>query len=218
MAEKHSWKQTPLSLNLKNQCCKQGMHNQTAKYIHRLQTSRYNQWLQQQYFYYDYSPAKAGMRCCSTSDRKGKIWGVHFRQLHHHHLVGLHTFQSLMNILELWGEPGYTPREGKKKKRESKRDTRVRAKACVKSQQRSEGGPMGATHLSTGLPPPSLLGSAATRGLVAPPWFPPPTVPSSITNRGVWLPPDPPSCSVHEIHSPTHASFTCTKTLSTYRT
>lgn len=60
---------------------------------------------------------------------------------------------------------------------------------------------MGATHPSARRPPPALLGA---RGLVAPPWFPPPTIPSSFTNPGVPLPSDPPSLSVHEIHSHTH--------------
>lgn len=123
-----------------------------------------------------------------------------FQAVSLHHLVCLCTFQSLLKILELCSECGYTPREGERKKRERKRD-KGKVGACVKSQQRSEGGPMGATHPYARRPPPALLGA---RGLVAPPWFPPPTIPSSFTNHGVPLASDSPSCSVHEIHSHTH--------------
>lgn len=74
---------------------------------------------------------------------------------------------------------GNREREGEREREKSK------VGACVKSQQSSEGGPMRATHLYARHPPPLLLGAAAARGLVAPPWFPPPTVPSSFTNSGV---------------------------------
>lgn len=135
----------------------------------------------------------------------GKKSGVHFRRSH---FIAWSVCVPFNHSWKFWNcaENMATRQERERERNGSRGREREKGKvgACVKSQQSSEGGPMGATHLYARHPPPLLLGAAAARGLVAPPWFPPPTVPSSFTNPGVWLPPEPPSHSLHEIHSYTH--------------
>lgn len=184
--EKHSWKQTPLSPNLTNRCCKQGTHQQTT--FTDPQTCCYNQVQQQlEPLYSDYNPAiswNSFRRCRTAAYLTGKKSEACV-------LVDRASSPNLSAYLSITHEnSGIVQRtwqhakRGGEKERETERET-GKVGACVKSQQSSEGGPMGATHLYARHPPPLLLGAAAARRLVAPPWFPPPTVSSSFTNPGV---------------------------------
>lgn len=178
--------------------------------------------------YSDYNPAIVG-RVWDTEQPQliwweRKIQGVYFRRSH---FIASSVCVPFNHSWKFWNcaenvatcqERG-TERKGNRERELEREREKGTIGACARSQQRSEGGPMGATHTCTGRPPPSLLRGAAARGLVAPPWFPPPTVPSSFTNHGVWLPSDPPSRFVHEIHSYTRTHFLpCTIIFSTYST